>query len=151
MINRIEKMRGQIEQRLSDSANGAAAALHALDSTMLRVEHQLIARAQLQSDDKFYVEKPAIYLQLLWLSGEVGLGAGDVAGGADYHPTAQSLDWVKELESALATAKGDFAKLVTNEVPAFNDRMKGKVEPISTSDRKEGTGREAETSGTPGR
>jgi photosystem II stability/assembly factor-like uncharacterized protein len=151
MINRIEKMREQIEQRLSDSTNGAAAALHALDSTMLRVEHQLIARAQLQSDDKFYVEKPAIYLQLLWLSGEVGLGAGDVAGGADYRPTAQSLDWVKELETALAGAKSDFTKLLTSEVPAFNERMKGKVEPISTTDKKEGAGKGGDTSGTPGR
>ena len=127
------------------------AALHTLDSTMLRVEHQLIARANLQSDDKFYVEKPAIYLQLLWLSGEVGLGAGDVAGGADYHPTAQSLDWVKELETALSTAKSDFTKLVTSEVPAFNERMKGKVEPISTTDRREGTGQGHDISGTPGR
>jgi hypothetical protein len=150
MVNRIEKMREQIEQRLEDSTNGAAAALHSLDSTMLRVEHKLVARANLQSDDKFYVEKPAIYMQLLWLSGEVGLGAGDVAGGADYRPTNQSLDWVKELESALTAAKADFTKLVGQEVPAFNERMKGKVEPISTTDRKEAAGKGEAKSETAG-
>ena len=141
MINRIEKMREQIEQRLSSSTGDAAAALHSLDSTMFGVEHQLISRANLQSDDKFYVEKPAIYMQLLWLSGEVGLGAGDVAGGADYRPTDESLAWVKELESALSSAKSNFTKLVGQEVPAFNQRMQGKVEPITTTDKKEGAGK----------
>jgi hypothetical protein len=137
MINRIEKMREQVEQQLSDSSGGAAAALRSLDSTMLRVEHQLISRANMQSDDKFYVEKPAIYMQLLWLSGEVGLGAGDVAGGADYRPTDESLAWLKELESALSSAKTNFTKLVGQDVPAFNQRMQGKVKPISTTDKKD--------------
>jgi hypothetical protein len=58
---------------------------------------------------------------------------------------------VKELETALAGAKSDFTKLVTSEVPAFNDRVKGKVAPISTTDKKEGAARGSDTSGTPGR
>jgi hypothetical protein len=137
MINRIEKMREQVERQLASSSGDAAAALRSIDSAMLGVEHQLIARANLQSDDKFYVETPAIYMQLLWLSGEVGLGAGDVAGGADYKPTDESLEWVKTLESALAAAKADFTKLVGQEVPAFNQRMQGKIKPIATTDKKE--------------
>ncbi len=137
MINRIEKMREQVEQQLAGRSGDAAVALRALDSTMIGVEHRLISRANLQSDDKFYVEKPAIYMQLLWLSGEVGLGAGDVAGGADYRPTDESLEWVKTLESALSAAKADFTRLVGQEVPTFNQRMQGKVKPIATTDKKE--------------
>jgi hypothetical protein len=138
MINRIEKMREQVEQQIAGSSGDAANALRSLDSTMLSVEHQLVARANLQSDDKFYVSRPAIYMQLLWLSGEVGLGAGDVAGGADYRPTDESLAWLKELEAALSSTKADFTKLVGQDVPAFNQRMQGKVKPIATTDRKEG-------------
>ncbi len=137
MINRIEKMREQVEQQLAGSSGDAAGAPRALDSTMIGVGHRLISRANLQSDDKFYVEKPAIYMQLLWLSGEVGLGAGDVAGGADYRPTDESLEWVKTLESALSAAKADFTRLVGQEVPTFNQRMQGKVKPIATTDKKE--------------
>ncbi len=134
MINRIEKMREQVEKQLPGAAGDAATALRSIDSTMLATEYRLIARANLQSDDKFYVERPAIYMQLLWLSGEVGLGAGDVAGGADYKPTDESLEWLKELQSSLAAAKTSFTKLVSQDVPEFNRRMQGKVEAIATTD-----------------
>ena len=136
MINRIEKMRAQVEKQVPGSAGEVASALRSIDSTMLATEYRLVARANLQSDDKFYVERPAIYMQLLWLSGEVGLGAGDVAGGADYKPTDESLEWLKELQSSLAAAKTSFTKLVSQDVPEFNRRMQGKVTPIATTDPK---------------
>ena len=38
----------------------------------------------LHSDDKWFVGTYRTYLSLLWLAGEIGGGAGDVAGGADW-------------------------------------------------------------------
>ena len=59
-------------------------ALADLDKKMLDVELQLLSRSDMNSDDKYYVEPYKIYMNLIWLNGVVGNGAGDVAGGADY-------------------------------------------------------------------
>ena len=47
---------------------------------MQDVEYRFISRADALSDDKYYSIPEKIYLQLIWLNGEVGTGAGDVAG-----------------------------------------------------------------------
>jgi len=58
---------------------------------MLDVELQLVSRTDLHSDDKFFVEAYKVYMNLIWLNGAVGTGAGDEAGGADYRrPTRRS-------------------------------------------------------------
>ena len=36
------------------------------------------------SDDKYFQQAYRVYMNLIWLNGEVGPGAGDVAGGADF-------------------------------------------------------------------
>ncbi|HEX7051786.1 MAG TPA: hypothetical protein VF188_16390 [Longimicrobiales bacterium] len=131
MINSIERMRKQIEDRLAIHTGEAAAALNALDDKMMDVELQLLSRTDLHSDDKWYVEAYRIYMQLVWLYGEVGLGAGDVAGGADHRPTDASLAWLDTLEQDIARARADFTNLVENEVPAFNRAMAGTVAPIT--------------------
>src|SRR3972149_966690 len=89
MVNRLEVMRKQIEdKRKSDSTRAEdRAALGELDRKLLDVELLLLSRSDLHSDDKWYVEPFRIYLSLIWLSGEVGTGAGDVAGGAGVRPT----------------------------------------------------------------
>ena len=137
MINRLETMRKQIEDQLPGKTGDVARSLRALDSTMMAVELQLISRSNQRSDDKWYVEPSKIYMQLIWLSGEVGLGAGDVAGGADHRPTDASMAWLADIERQLTAAKADFTKLVTQEVPAFNQTISGKVKPITTTDRKD--------------
>ena len=132
MINRLEIMRRQVdEQRASRGADGETqTALADLDGKLLGVELQLLSRSDLQSDDKWYVEGYRIYSNLLWLSGEVGTGAGDVAGGAEFRPTAASLATLAGIERDLAVATSAFATLMDKEVPAFNTAMGGKVPPI---------------------
>ena len=53
------------------------------------------------SDDKYFQQAYRVYMNLIWLNGEVGPGAGDVAGGADFPPTDTSVsglylagDWI---------------------------------------------------------
>ena len=84
----------------------------------------------MMSDDKYYPEQYQVYQNLIWLNGVVGMGAGDVAGGADYKPTRASLQVLAEIERDLAKAKADFDKLMATDVPAFNAAMAGKVPAI---------------------
>jgi hypothetical protein len=129
MINRIEVMRKQIEDQLKTSAaqDGAGAALLALDQEMLGIELRLVSRTELHSDDKWYVEPYGVYLNLIWLAGEVGTGAGDVAGGAEFRPTDASMETLARLEKQLAEGKVAFDQLLQKTLPAFNRNMSGKI------------------------
>jgi hypothetical protein len=133
MINRLEVMRKQLEDQRRENAGKAdvVAAVDALDKQMLAVELQLLSHSDLNSDDKYYVEPYKIYLSLVWLAGEVGTGAGDVAGGAGFRPTDASLAVLSGIEKDLATAKADFATLMREHVPAFNRALSGKVATIA--------------------
>ena len=146
MINRLEKMRQQIEDQLPGKTGEVASSLSALDSTLMAVELQLISRSNLKSDDKWYVEPAKSYMQLIWLSGEVGLGAGDVAGGANHRPTDASLAWLGDIQRAVTATKADFKQVVDQTVPAFNKSMAGKVKPIATTDRRESAERKDDSS-----
>ncbi len=133
LINRLEIMRKQIADERAPHARNrrATRALDELDANMMSVELQLLSRASMQSDDKWFVEAYKVYLNLVWLSAEVGTGGGDVAGGADYPPTAAQLAVLDKLEGELAGAAGDYARLVAHDVPAFNRAMRGTVKPIA--------------------
>ncbi len=113
LVNRIEVFRKRLEDTLKTSAasNGAGEALRALDRQLLDVELKLVSRTELHSDDKWYVEPYGVYLNLVWLSGEVGSGGGDVAGGAEFRPTDASLATLARLEAQLAEAKAAFGKI----------------------------------------
>lgn len=134
MINRLEAMRKQIEDLLAAHKGKPAVEkpLRDLDRRMLDVELQLLSRTELHSDDKWYVEAYKIYLNLVWLNGVVGTGAGDVAGGADFRPTAAAMAWLEDIERDLAKARADFETLLERDVPAFNRTMAGRgLPPIS--------------------
>jgi Sortilin, neurotensin receptor 3, len=133
MINKLEVMRRQIEDQRRANADkpDVVSALAALDKRMLDIELILVSRSDLNSDDKYYVEKYRVYMNLIWLAGEVGSGAGDVAGGAEYRPTDASLAVLAEIERDLAAAKAGFEKLIQEDVPAFNRAMGGKVAAIA--------------------
>jgi hypothetical protein len=134
VVNRVEVMRKQIEDQLKTAGaatDGAGDALRALDRKMLDVELRLVSRTELHSDDKWFVEPYKVYLNLVWLSGEVGTGAGDVAGGAEFRPTDAELATLEEMERQLAQAKAAFAELLEKTVPAFNQTMSGKITPIA--------------------
>lgn len=130
IANRIEIMRKQIED-LRASHPDRAAALEALDAKMLEVEEILLSREDRQSDDKFFVEPYGTYLNLVWLNGEVGLGAGDVAGGADHRPTDAQVRVLESLEAEIAEAQAGYERLLAEEVPAFNEAMAGELPPIT--------------------
>ena len=125
IINKIEVMRRQIEDTLKVKGSDAelAGRLKALDQKMLDVELLLLSRTDLHSDDKWYVEKYRIYMNLIWLAGEVGTGAGDVAGGAEFRPTDASMATLVELERDLAAARLAYQKLLDTDIKAFNELM----------------------------
>ncbi len=133
LINRLEIMRKQIED-LTAAHKGQSdvqKALAALDAKMMDVELRLMTRTTMHSDDKWYVEAYKVYMNLVWLYGEVGLGAGDVAGGADHRPTDASMEVLALVEGRLKAADTAFQALVNSDVPAFNEKMAGKLPAIA--------------------
>ena len=155
MINALEVMRKQIEDARTGTTtdasasaaggrtgNGASttdvitpdasviAALDALDRRMLDVELHLLSAEDLNSDDKYYTERYRVYMNLIWLSGEVGSGAGDVAGGADTRPTDASHAVLTSIEQELTATRAAYAALLRHDVPAFNSAMTGRTATI---------------------
>ena len=135
MINRLEIMRKQIEDLLKANAGKKPVeqALRDLDRKMMDVELKLITRTEMHSDDKWYVEAYKVYMNLVWLNGVMGTGAGDVAGGADFRPTDSSMRVLEMLEKDLAAAQAAFAALVDKDVPAFNKANAGRKIVIDTA------------------
>jgi photosystem II stability/assembly factor-like uncharacterized protein len=128
IINSLEVMRKQIEDLLKQQAGNKAVAqaLRDLDRKMLDVELMLVTRTDIHSDDKWFVEAYKVYLNLVWLNGVVGSGAGDVQGGADYRPTDASMQILAMLEQDLAAAQLAFDAVVEKDVPAFNRAHAGR-------------------------
>jgi hypothetical protein len=133
MINRLEIIRKQLEDQLKANAGKAALvkALTGFDRKALDVELRLLSRSDLHSDDKWYVEAYKVYLNLLWFFGDVGLGASDVAGGAEYRPTEQAVQIFDMLEKELAEARTAFNALMATDLPAFNKAMAGKLPAVT--------------------
>jgi hypothetical protein len=84
------------------------------------VEYKLVSQSDLNSDDKYYVEPYKVYLNLIWLNGEIGTGAGDVAGGVDWAPTESDMNVLESIEKDLTAAKSDYKDLFDKDLPAFN-------------------------------
>jgi hypothetical protein len=84
----------------------------------------------MHSDDKWYVEKYKLYLNLVWLLAEVGGGGGDVAGGAGYRPTNASLAVYDEYLKELEAGRADFDTLM-REVETFNKAHADRLAPIT--------------------
>ena len=125
MVNRIEWMRKQLEDVNAMLAGQKSKAdlrksVQQMDQKMQSVEFKLITREDANSDDKYYTDAYKVYLNLIWLNGEVGTGAGDVAGGADFAPTPASLEVLQNIEKSLSQAAADYQNLMTQEVPAFD-------------------------------
>ncbi len=132
MINRLEALRKQVEDQVkaNEGKPEVVARLRSLDSTMWSVENILLSRADIHSDDKYFMERYRVYMNLVWLNGEVGTGAGDVAGGADFRPTDTQVQVHAEIRKDLATARLRFRQLLETEIKAFNDLMAGKAKVV---------------------
>ena len=128
MVNRIEWMREQlaVAERMLDSDDGdkkTAQAAHEMDQKLQDVEYEMLSKPLAASDDKTYITAWKVYYNLLWLNGEIGSGAGDVAGGAEYRPTDNEVDEVHDIEQKLVKAEADYDNLMKKEVPAFNHTL----------------------------
>jgi hypothetical protein len=128
MVNQIEWMRKQlteVETMLAESNHETRLLYSAkeTDKKMQDVEYQLLSKDLAASDDKYYISAYKVYYNLLWLNGEVGSGAGDVAGAGDYGPTDTSPQLLAGIEKDLAHAENDYHELMKKVVPAFNQTL----------------------------
>ena len=96
-----------------------------LDKKLRVIEYRLVSPALLDSDDKYFVEPYQAYLNLIWLSAEVGTGGGDVAGGADFAPTDTQMELLKTFETEIAAVDMDYQKIMKEDFPAFNRSLTG--------------------------
>ena len=136
MINAIEIMRKQLEVvRASYRDDKTKEALlnqfAEMEKKLYAVETRLLEPAQMTSDDKYFQQAYRVYMNLIWLNGEVGPGAGDVAGGADFPPTDTSVGVLETIEKDLSSAKAEYKTLMEREVPAFNRAVAGAMVPLT--------------------
>ena len=107
-------------------------ALTDLNRKILDVELKLVSRSEMLSDDKYFPEAYKVYMNLIWLSGGVGMGASDEAGSIDYKPTDTQMQVLELIEKDLSAAAAAFDNLISTTLPAFNKSMNGKVAKIGS-------------------
>ena len=108
MTNQIEWMRKQLEDEHKKVAGQSELLqrVQAIDQKLQEVEYKLISRTDALSDDKYFISQFKLYMNFIWLKGEIGSGAGDVAGSGDYGPTETAISLVLGLERELAVRSG---------------------------------------------
>lgn len=131
MINSIERVRKQIEDMpiyvagkhdekvITDSAT-------VLDDKIEKVENRLLQKYLKADDEKTYAAPMKLYLKFIWLAGEVGSGAGDVAGDPDFAPTNQEIQVYNVLRDRLTKVEAEYNVLMTTTIPDFNGWLRTK-------------------------
>ncbi|MSO50683.1 MAG: sialidase [Acidobacteria bacterium] len=132
VVNQLEITRKQIEDLLKQNRgkDEIEKPLMDLDTVLFGTELRLVTRQDLRSDDKYFADAYKVYMNLLWLGGAVGLGAGDEAGAADYKPRDVAYDILVDQLQQLADAQAAFDRHIAVDVPAFNKTMAGKISAI---------------------
>jgi hypothetical protein len=127
-INRIEIMRMQVEDLRAKHATNAELdkALAGIGQRMYDTELHFLSRTEMHSDDKWYVEKYKLYMNLVWLLAEIGGSGGDVAGGVGYRPTNAAVAVFKDRQRDLEVGSADFKKLLA-DLEAFNKAYAAKI------------------------
>jgi hypothetical protein len=136
MANQLEWMRRQLEDEEKTAENKAVLlqAIAGMDKKLKAVELKLITESDMMSDDKYYPEQYQLYMNLIWLGGEIGNGAGDVAGNGDYGPTETDTALVLDLERQLDAFKTQYKGVMDKDVPAFNQTVGASgVAPLKTT------------------
>jgi hypothetical protein len=109
------------DNKVSDeSGDELLKSVKAMDEKLQGVEYRLITKADSLSDDKYYSVAYKIYLNLIWFNGEVGTGAGDVAGGADFRPTDTQLEIFDSMDKELKAVSADYRNVIEKDLAAFN-------------------------------
>jgi photosystem II stability/assembly factor-like uncharacterized protein len=131
-INRIEIMRMQVEDLRKQHASNKKLddALAGIYEKMFEAELHFLSKTEMHSDDKWYVEKYKLYMNLVWLLAEIGGSGGDVAGGVGYRPTNAALSIFEDRLKDLEAGRAAFDKLM-GEVAAFNKANAGRLPAIS--------------------
>lgn len=135
VVNRIEIIRKQIEDLVKQhrGMDEIEVPLLQLDAILLGTEHLLVTPQDLRSDEKYFADAYRVYMNLLWLGGAVGMGAGDEAGSADYKPRDVAYEILADQKRQLEDAKGKFRVHIETDIPEFNRKMGGKIPPITTA------------------
>jgi photosystem II stability/assembly factor-like uncharacterized protein len=128
IVNQLEWMRRQLDdiERMLRTQAGKGDLLKTvtdMDTKMQTVEYKILNKALTTSDDKYFIEAYKVYFNLLWLNGEVGPGAGDVAGGEDFGPTDTERNLLDMIEKDLTAATADYRSLMDKDLPAFNKAL----------------------------
>ncbi len=76
-----------------------------------------------ENDPKAYREPMTIYFHYLHLLGQVGNGAGDMAGNPGFKPTDQSKEFRVILKQRLDDALARLKTLLDNDVARFNQTI----------------------------
>jgi len=132
-INALEVVRGQLTD-LADLAKKDSTYSDLKGSTadlmtkLVSVEKQLY-QMQLTGRGQDGVRWPAqLAEQLFYLAGSVG--------GSDYAPTASQKEVAQVLHARLVKVKAEVEALLKNDVPAFNERLRGRsVHPVISEGR----------------
>jgi hypothetical protein len=135
MVNLLEQMRARLEQLEHRHADDPPTLreVRAMDQAMQGVEYELFSRHLAPSDDKYFVSAYKVYYNLLWLNAEIGTGAGDVAGSADFGPTDTAPMLLSMIEKNLRRGAGDYQALMMR-VPAFNAALRKQgITPLDTT------------------
>jgi hypothetical protein len=135
VVNRLEIIRKQIEDLLKEKRgqDEIEKPLMDLDVMLFGTELRLVTRQDLRSDDQYFADAYKVYMNLLWLGGAVGTGAGDEGGSADYKPRDVAYDILASQLQELEDARILFQRHVTTDIPAFNKKMNGKIPAITTA------------------
>jgi hypothetical protein len=64
-----------------------------------------------------------LYSKLLWLSGDIGTGAGDIRNTEDFGPTDQQIEVYQLLKNRLARVRLEYDRFLSETVPAFNEQL----------------------------
>jgi photosystem II stability/assembly factor-like uncharacterized protein len=136
MVNAIEVTRKQLEDvtkayKSDRSKEAMLKQVAEMDKKLFDVEAKILEPAQMTSDDKYFQQAYRVYMNLIWLNGEVGPGAGDVSGGADFPPTDTSVNVMESIEKDLNGAKAEYKNLMDRDVPAFNRAIGGAITPLT--------------------
>ena len=125
MINRLEwagKQMEDLEKVLARTRNAdpIIAALDETHSKVIAVEDKLLQRQLHASDPKSYRDEMMLYSKLLWFSGEIGTGAGDIRNTEDFGPTSQQLEVYTILKKRLDEVRMEYDLLWDETIPEFN-------------------------------
>jgi photosystem II stability/assembly factor-like uncharacterized protein len=127
-INSLEVVRGQLADlagitKKDSSYSDLKGSTEELMTKLVSVERQLY-QMQLTGRGQDAVRWPAqLAEQLFYLAGSVG--------GSDYAPTTSQKEVAQALHARLVKVKAEVEALLKNDVPAFNERLRGRsVHPV---------------------